>query len=45
MAELKFVIEKSPRIDRLIRHLYAKMPEIEKALGIPEGYTYTEVNG
>lgn len=23
----------------------AKMPEIEKSLGIPENYTYTEVNG
>ena len=28
MAELKFVIQKSPRIDRLINHLFEKMPEI-----------------
>ena len=29
MAEIKFVIQKSPRIDKLISHLFAKMPEIE----------------
>ena len=31
--------------EELAREADAKMPEIEKALGIPEGYTYTEVNG
>ena len=29
MSELKFVIEKSPRIDRLIHHLYESTPQIE----------------
>ena len=29
----------------LAREADAKMPEIEAELGIPEGYTYTEVNG
>ena len=29
----------------LAREADSKMPEIEKDLGIPEGYTYTEVNG
>ena len=29
MSELKFVIEKSPRIARLIHDLYENMPEIE----------------
>ena len=29
----------------LAREADAKMPEIEADLGIPEGYTYTEVNG
>ena len=31
--------------EELAREADAKMPEVEKALGIPEGYTYTEVNG
>jgi fumarate hydratase class I len=31
--------------EELAREADAKMPEIEKALGIPENYTYTEVNG
>ena len=31
--------------EELAREADAKMPEIEKTLGIPEGYTYTEVNG
>ena len=31
--------------EELAREADAKMPEIEKALGIPEGDTYTEVNG
>ena len=44
MAELKFVIEKSPRIDRLIQHLYEKMPEIEpyRAELVTESYKQTE---
>ena len=29
----------------LARDAESKMPEIEKQLGIPEDYTYTEVNG
>lgn len=29
MENIKFVIEKSARIDKLIDELYAKMPEIE----------------
>ena len=31
--------------EELAREADAKMPEIEKTLGIPEDYTYTEVNG
>ncbi len=31
--------------EELAREADAKMPEIEKKLGIPEGYGYTEVNG
>ncbi len=44
MAELKFVIKKSPRIDRLIAHLYAKAPEIEadRAELLTESYRRTE---
>ncbi len=44
MAELKFVIKKSPRIDRLIAHLYAKAPEIEadRAELLTESYQRTE---
>ena len=44
MAELKFVIDKSPRIDRLISHLYAQMPEIEadRAELVTESYRMTE---
>ena len=44
MAELKFVIQKSPRIDRLISHLFQKMPEIEadRAELITESYKQTE---
>ena len=44
MPELKFVIEKSPRIDRLIAHLYANAPEIEadRAELITESYKQTE---
>ncbi|MBR7182236.1 MAG: glycyl radical protein, partial [Clostridia bacterium] len=44
MAELKFVIDKSPRIDRLVSHLYAQMPEIEadRAELVTESYRMTE---
>ena len=44
MAELKFVIEKSPRIDKLIAHLYERMPEIEpyRAELVTESYKQTE---
>ena len=37
-------IEKSPRIQRLIDHLYAKMPEIEadRAVLLTESYRSTE---
>ena len=37
-------IEKSPRIQRLIDHLYAKMPEVEadRAVLITESYKATE---
>ena len=44
MAELKFVIEKSPRIQRLINHLYERMPEIEpyRAELVTESYQKTE---
>ncbi len=44
MSEIKFVIEKSPRIQRLIDHLYANMPEIEadRAELVTESYKETE---
>ena len=44
MSELKFVIQKSPRIDRLIHDLYDHMPEIEadRAELITESYKETE---
>ena len=44
MSQIKFVIEKSPRIQRLIDHLYANMPEIEadRAELITESYKETE---
>ncbi len=44
MKQIKFVIEKSERIDRLINDLYEKMPEIESARGIlvTESYRATE---
>ena len=44
MGEIKFVIEKSPRIDRLISHLYENMPEIEadRAELLTESYMQTE---
>ena len=44
MSELKFVIEKSPRIARLIHDLYENMPEIEadRAELVTESYKQTE---
>ena len=44
MSELKFVIEKSPRIARLVHDLYENMPEIEadRAELITESYKQTE---
>lgn len=44
MENIKFVIEKSARIDKLIDDLYAKMPEIESARGklVTESYKQTE---
>ena len=44
MSQIKFVIDKSPRIQRLIDHLYANMPEIEadRAELITESYKETE---
>ena len=44
MSEVKFVIEKSPRIARLIQDLYANMPEIEadRAELVTESYKQTE---
>ena len=44
MENMKFVIEKSARIDKLIDDLFQKMPEIESARGklITESYKATE---
>ena len=44
MSELKFTIEKSPRIARLIHDLYENMPEIEadRAELVTESYKQTE---
>ena len=44
MSEIKFVIEKSPRIAQLIADLYANMPEIEadRAELVTESYKMTE---
>ncbi len=44
METIKFVLEKSARIDKLIDDLYANMPEIESARGklITESYKNTE---
>ncbi len=44
MENIKFVLEKSARIDKLIDALYAKMPEIESARGllVTESYKQTE---
>ena len=44
MSKIKFTIEKSPRIQRLIDHLYANMPEIEadRAELLTESYKQTE---
>ena len=44
MGKIKFEIQKSPRIQKLIDHLYANMPEIEadRAELITESYKETE---
>ena len=44
MENIKFVLEKSARIDKLVNDLYAKMPEIESARGVlvTESYKQTE---
>jgi pyruvate-formate lyase len=44
MENIRFVLEKSARIDKLINDLYAKMPEIESARGVlvTESYKQTE---
>ena len=44
MESIKFVLNKSPRIERLINNLYASMPEIESARGllVTESYKMTE---
>ena len=44
MENIKFVIEKSARIDKLIDALYGKMPEIESARGllVTESYQASE---
>ena len=44
MENIKFVLEKSARIDKLINALYEKMPEIESARGVlvTESYRQTE---
>ena len=44
MESIKFVIEKSARIEKLVDALYAKMPEIESARGklVTESYSQTE---
>ena len=44
MENIKFVIEKSARIDKLVDDLYAKMPEIEssRAKLVTESYKSTE---
>ena len=44
MENIKFVLEKSARIDKLVDDLYANMPEIESARGllVTESYKNTE---
>ena len=44
MENIKFVIEKSARIDKLVNDLYAKMPEIESERGVlvTDSYKSTE---
>ena len=44
MERIKFVIEKSERIEKLKKDLYAKMPEIEADRGVlvTESYMATE---
>ena len=44
METIRYVVEKSARIDKLVNDLYANMPEIESARGIlvTESYMQTE---
>ena len=44
MENIKFVLEKSARIEKLVNALYEKMPEIESARGllVTESYQQTE---
>ena len=44
MENIKFIIEKSSRIGKLIDNLYEKMPEIESSRGklVTESYKATE---
>ena len=44
MSEIKFIIDKSPRIDKLIAAMFADMPEIEadRAELVTESYKQTE---
>ena len=44
MESIKFIIEKSARIEKLVDTLYEKMPEIESARGklVTESYKMTE---
>ena len=44
MENIKFVLEKSARIQKLVDDLYEKMPEIESARGklVTESYKATE---
>ena len=47
MENIKFVVEKSERIQKLIDALYEKMPEIESARGklVTESYKDSEYTG
>ena len=46
MENIKFIIEKSSRIGKLIDNLYEKMPEIESSRGklVTESYKATAVD-
>jgi len=44
MENIKYIVEKSARIDKLVHDLYENMPEIESARGVlvTESYMQTE---